>query len=107
MAPSNGGFNPSQPLAFDDITVDSIDNPLFMRVRIKHSKTDPFLIGVNIIIGCTGGPLWPAAAYLAVRKGGEGPLFRFNALTCERFVTKVREVLQQVGIDQSKYSGHS
>ena len=75
-----------------------------MRVQIKHSKADPF-IGVNIIIGCTGGPLCPVAAvlaYLAVRKGGEGPLFRFNngnALTCEWFVTNVREVLQQVGID--------
>ena len=76
VAPSDTGFDPSQHLAFDDIVVDSIDNPSFMRVRIKHSKTDPFRIGVNIIIGCTGGPLCPVAAvlaYLAVRKGEKFP----------------------------------
>ena len=113
VVPSDGGFDPSQHLTFDDIAVDSIDNPSFMKVRIKQSKTDPFRSGVSIVIGRTGGPLCPVAAvlaYLAIRKKGGGPLFRFNngnALTRERFVTRVREVLKQVGIDQSKYSGHS
>ena len=40
----------------------------------------------------------------------KGPLFLFEygrPLTRERFVAKVQEVLQQIGIDQSKYSGHS
>ena len=47
---------------------------------------------------------------MAMRRPSKGPLFLFedgHPLTRERFVAKVREVLQQIGIDQSKYSGHS
>ena len=59
------------------------------------------------------GPLCPLAAvlsYMAMRRPGNGPLFRFSdgrSLIRERFVAKVREVLQQIGIDQTKYCGHS
>ena len=45
-----------------------------------------------------------------MRTPSKGPLFLFedgNPLTRERFVARVQEVLQQIGIDQSKYSGHS
>ena len=75
VVPSDGGFDSSQHLIFDDIAVDSIDNTSFMKVQIKQSKTDPFHSGVNIVIGSTGGPLFPVAAvlaYLAIRKGREG-----------------------------------
>ena len=47
---------------------------------------------------------------MALRGPGEGPLFRFqngNPLTRQRLVTRMREVLQSVSIDCSKYSGHS
>ena len=47
---------------------------------------------------------------MAMRRPGNGPLFRFSdgrSLTRERFIAKVREVLQQIGIDQTKYCGHS
>ena len=113
VVPSDEGFDPSQHLTFEDITVDSVVNPTFMTVRIKQSKTDPFRRGVQIVIGRTGGSLCPLAAvlsYMAIRRSGEGPLFKFSnglALTRARFVARVREVLQEVGIDQSKYAGHS
>ena len=65
VAPNYGGIDLSQHLAFDDIAVDSIDNPSFTRVvQIKQSKTDPFRSGVNIIIGRTGGPLCPVTAVM-------------------------------------------
>ena len=41
---------------------------------------------------------------------GNGSLFQFqrgNLLTRSKFVAKLREVLSEVGIDCSKYSGHS
>ena len=47
-------------------------------------------------------------SYMVLRSPVEGPLFHFqngNPLTRQRLVTKMREVLQTVGIDCSKYSG--
>ena len=49
-------------------------------------------------------------AYLAVRGGEDGPLFRFRdcrALTREFFVDKVRSALSILGYDASIYAGHS
>ena len=56
---------------------------------------------MDIYLGATGDELCPAAvaallAYLAVRGGEDGPLFRFRdcrALTREVFVDKVRSAL--------------
>lgn len=106
-------FDPSQHLTYSDIAVDDIANPTLLQVNIKQSKTDPFRVGVKIWMGRTGGDLCPVAAvlaYMALRGPGEGPLFRFqdgSPLTRQKLVTKLREVLQKVGIDCSKYSGHS
>ena len=106
-------FDPSQHLSFPDISVDSMSQPSFIRVRLKQSKTDPFKTGVNVIVGRTNGPLCPVAAILSymAKKGPEpGPLFQFAdswPLTWPRLVSSLREVLQKVGIDCSKYSDHS
>ena len=50
------------------------------------------------------------AAYLASRKGDPGPFFKFKdglPLTRQKFVAKVREVLEEVGLDPKMYAGHS
>ena len=47
---------------------------------------------------------------MTMRGPGEGPLFRFKdgrPLTRQCLVIKMREVLQRIGIDCEKYSGHS
>ena len=49
-------------------------------------------------------------AYLAVRGGEDGPLFRFRdcrALTREVSVDKVRSALSILGYEASTYAGHS
>ena len=108
-----GNFDASQHLTYADIAVDDVGDPKRLQVYINQSKTDPFRLGVKIWIGKTGGYLCPIAAvlsYMAVRGPGEGPLFCFqngNPLTRQRLVSKMREVLQKVGIDCGKYSGHS
>ena len=113
VVPSDTEFDPSQHLEYVDVAVDDKRQPSFITVNIKQSKTDPFRRGVTIVIGRAMGPLCPLAAvlsYMAMRRPGNGPLFRFSdgcSLTRERFVAKVREVLQQIGIDQTKYCGHS
>jgi len=111
--PSQDAYDPTAHLSFNDIAVDAHTNPTVMEIRVKASKTDPFRRGVNLYIGRTNNDLCPIAAmmaYLAIRGGSEGPLFRFKSgqpLTRERFVTKVREALSASGVDHSKYAGHS
>jgi len=111
--PSQDAYDPTAHLSFNDIAVDAHTNPTVTEIHVKASKTDPFRRGVNLYIGRTNNDLCPIAAmmaYLAIRGGSEGPLFRFKSgqpLTRERFVTKVREALSASGVDHSKYAGHS
>ena len=70
-------------------------------------------MGVDIVVGKTGGPLCPVTAvldYLLARGAGPGPLFRFKngkPLTRAWLVAHVREALQRAGIDSASYSRHS
>ena len=77
----DSAFDASQHLSFADISVDNIAQPTFIKVRIKQSKTGPFRVGMDVIIGRTEGKLCPVAAvlnYLAKRGPGSGPLFWFE-----------------------------
>ena len=113
VAPDDSNFDPAQHLSFRDITVDSLTCPSCLSVKIKQSKTDPFRVGVTVIVGRTREDLCPIAAvlaYMTIRGSGGGPLFYFKdgrCLTRQRLVSKLREILQRSGIDHQKYSGHS
>ena len=57
--PSDSAYDESAHLCFKDVTVDSIQNPQALRIRLKASKTDPFRVGVDIFVGKTGNELCP------------------------------------------------
>ena len=111
--PSQQSYDPSTHLGFSDLALDSTTSPSTMEIRIKASKTDPFRKGVSIFIGRTDNALCPVAAmlaYVAMRGGDQGPLFRQSdgqPLTRTFLVTALRAGLAASGIDQSKYCGHS
>lgn len=111
--PSDSSYDEGAHLNFKDVSVDSMEKPSRLKIRIKASKTDPFRQGVDIFVGRTGNELCPVAAALAymVQRGpGPGPLFQFQdgkPLTRQRFVARVREALTSAGVDCSAYSGHS
>ena len=111
--PSDSAYDESAPLCFKDVTVDSIQNPQALRVRLKASKTDPFRVGVDIFVGKTGNELCPVTAvlsYMVKRGPSPGPFFRFASgapLTRPRFVASVKEALAKAGVDAGRYSGHS
>ena len=111
--PSDSSYDEGAHLNFKDVSVDSMEKPSRLQIRIKASKTDPFRQGVDIFVGRTGNELCPVAAALAymVQRGpGPGPLFQFQdgkPLTRQRFVARVREALTSAGVDCSPYSGHS
>lgn len=96
-----------------DVAIDCHTNPKIMKVRIKASKTDPYRQGVDIYLGRTQKDLCPLVAmlaYLAVRGSQMGPLFTFKdgkPLTRQKLVLQLRQALKAVGIDDTKYSGHS
>ena len=112
-APSDKAFDPKDHLAFGDIAVDCTSNPSIIRIRLKRSKTDPFRRGMDVFVGRTHNVLCPVSAmlaFLAVRGGRAGALFRFQdgrVLTRDRFVGHVREALSKAEVDARNYAGHS
>ena len=111
--PDGGCFDPSVHLGVNDIALNSVKSPSFLRVTIKQSKTDPFRRGVELYLGRSNSDVCPVAAilsYLTCRGTGPGPLFRREdgrGLTRSHFVSSVRSALEKVGLDQSAYCGHS
>ena len=54
VVPSNSSYDPEVHLSAGDVKVDNRENPSFVEVRIKASKTDVFRKGVTIYLGVTG-----------------------------------------------------
>ena len=100
-------------LSPDNVSVDDHTTPSILCVQLKHSKTDPFRAGVSIFLGRTNQLLCPVAAvlaYMAIRPPDPGPLFMLadrSYLTREWLVIQLRQGLEAVGIDPSRFSGHS
>ena len=113
MSSSTSSYDPETQLTFRDIAIDNVKSPTLLQVHLKASKTDPFREGVDVYVGKSGNDIYPISAmsvYLSSRGGQDGPLFLFEDgtfLTKDRFVSAVREALKLIGIDPSKYSGHS
>ena len=113
VVPSQSSFDPAVYLCFGDVSVDNIDSPSLIQVRLKASKIDPFRKGVSVFLGVTGCSLCPVAAIFnyMVRLGSEaGPFFLFtdsSFLTRNRLVQEVRAAFTCAGVDSSLYSGHS
>ncbi len=106
--PDDSSFNDTSHLTFEDVAVDRLDSPRMLKVHLKQSKTDPFRLGVDIVVGKVDGPLCPVQAmlsYLGARGGAAGPLFRFQdgrPLTRTRFVSQVRTRVIVFGAEQRR-----
>ena len=108
-APEVGEFNPGQHLMAKDISLDSVENPTAMSVKIKQSKTDPFRQGVSICLNRTYLPLCPVTAllaYLVVRGSEDGPLLLMKGqpLTRPQLVSQLRKALAAAGLQPENHS---
>ena len=65
-------FDPSQHLALEDVATDDKWQPTMIQITLKHSKTDPFQKGVDIVVGTTGNDLCPVKAGSARLPRDEG-----------------------------------
>ena len=99
MIPADREFDPSQHLLYAEVVVDNVRQPSYLAVHIKHSKTDYFWKGVQVIIGRTSDPLCSITANTSIygtKKTSEGPLFWFKdgrPLTKVYSVSQVRDAL--------------
>ena len=111
--PSEKEYDPDVHLCYHDIKVDSHQNPTYLQVTLKASKTDPFRQGVTLYIGATQSNVCPVAAvlsFMVARGNTPGPLFSEEDgkyLTRVKFVTEVRSALWRAGYPAEKYAGHS
>ena len=108
--PSREAFTQDM-LSSKNVSVDSHVAPSHLAVRLKQSKTDTFGVGTTLHLGTT--ILCPVTAmlgYLAIRQRSSGPLFLFwdgSTLSRPRLIKALREALKLIGVDDSKFSGHS
>ena len=113
MVPSAHSFSSTRHLSWGDVSVDSIAQPTLLKIHLRFSKCDQFGKGVDVFMGRTTNKLCPVSAclaYIAIRGSAPGPFFCFkngSPLTKPQFISQVREVLTEAGLDASLYSGHS
>ena len=97
IIPTLSSYDPATYLCFGDMKVGNYENPQFLEVCIKASKTDPFCLGVSVYLGITSSSLCPVVAVLhcmVQHDNKSGPLFILydgSFLTCEQFVKSVQE----------------
>ena len=106
-------FNARTHLSWGDVAIDNPENPQAIRVYLRHSKTDQFGRGTEVILGRTGDLLCPVAAvaaFMRARGTSPGPFFIFHdgtALTKAKFVQITRQALQDLGLPEEQFAGHS
>ena len=110
---SESKFDPQTHLCFSDIAVDNALSPNTISIKLKHSKTDQFRKGVNLVMGRTNDNLCPVTALLSylVHQGDHpGPLFQWDnhtPLSKSKFVDHVRHALLAANVPAHLYTGHS
>ena len=108
-------FNPERHLTIPDLVFMPKSSPVYMLVRLKVSKTDPFRKGQTIVLGRANSNLCPISAMVACLESRlpfstSGLLFTFHSgsfLTWGRFTNETRLLLSKEGLDSSEFVGHS
>ena len=100
-------------LALADIALTNIQSQRAIILRIKASKTDQLRVGTTIALGATKAEICPVTAlldYLNRRGYTPGPLFITEGgtpLRRQAFVDNIQQALTAVGLEGSKFNGHS
>lgn len=113
----NAAFNPAIHLTRSSVEfIPDMDNATHIRLSLPASKTDPFRRGVTLLLAAAPGAITcPVAALREIYKGdpwAEGaPLFSGleprTALSRDMFISHLKALLASLGLDSTRYSGHS
>ena len=102
-SPAGGNFDAKYHVT--PTAVDSIEDPSFIQVSLKESKTDQARQGIKLCVGRTHKELCPVVAmltYLAVRGFDHGLLFKTEQelpLACAKLINLLKSALTAAGID--------
>ncbi len=113
LAPESGEFDEKAHLSWEDVMLEGVESPRWIKVRIKESKTDRLRVGASVTLHRTGMEVCPVRAvleYMACRRTGAGPFFvsqKGEGLTRRQFVAEVRAALEESSIPATGISGHS
>ena len=106
-------FMPTTKLAWGDVSVDSHTDPKMIQIHLKVSKCDQMGAGSNIVVGHVDSPLCPVSVilkYIEIQGDRPGPFFMdssHQALTKQRFIRHIRDILNSLGLQQDQYACHS
>ena len=78
---THSAFQPHMHLAWEDVSVDSVEKTKILRVHLKVSKCDQFGNGIDIFLGCTESPMCPVTAalsYMVIHGPVPHPFFHFQ-----------------------------
>ena len=107
-------FNPEVNLAVADITImPTIDQPAYLCINIKKSKTDQFKRGVSLTIRKSGSHICAVESmllYLRRRKPPPGPLFVYASgepLSRISFTNELRNNFSLLGFKPEEFASHS
>ena len=107
---SAAAFNATTDLAWGDVVVDNRRNPRMLQIHLITSKTQQFGPGVDVVLGTAGATLCPVTVmvqYIAERGSQPGASPTKTALTKAQFVSRIRAILQLLGLPHCDYAGHS
>ena len=89
----------------------------FVHIHLSASKTDPFQLGCPVIVGCTGTAVVGGACkawciiqlYRCMQMPLSAPLLQVDgrALDHLTLVDHIKATVAKLGLDLSRYSGHS
>ena len=113
MVECESKYDPQVHLSFSALAVDNALALQVISIKLKRSKSDQFIKGVQLVLGRTNDNLCPVTAlltYLSYRGNSSGPLFRWGnqkPLSKSKFVDHVRQALLAANIPAHLYTGHS
>ncbi len=113
LAPESSNFDPKAHLCWEDVQLEDVERPEWIRVRVKKSKTDRLRKGALVTVCRTRKPICPVVAlleFMVIRKAGDGTFFRLDdgkGLNRRVFVEEVRKALRERGMADEGISGHS
>ncbi len=113
LTPDGVEFDEKAHLTWEDVQMEGVASPSWIRVRIKESKTDRKREGAFVRLPRTDLDVCPVRAvleFMLVRAPGRGPFFKDQdgvGLTRRNFVKEVKWALVKMGIPEAGISGHS
>ena len=76
--PRLNSFDPPTHLAWGEVSLNNVLDPIMLKVHLKKSKTDQLKKGVDVYIGKINSSLCPKIEYVSIHGSDHGPFFKVS-----------------------------